>query len=92
MRKVFVVSALVIGSAVWANHSIEAQDTESLRSYNFGACNFWTYSSDSRGYLCSSYPSQVTVPDAYSVEEENRQLRTRIEDLEKRVKALESRP
>ena len=75
--------------AVHAESNIEPQY---IRSYRMGACDFWSYSNEAKGYVCSSYPSSVSVPDSYSVEEENRQLQSKIDELERRIEALEKKP
>jgi hypothetical protein len=91
MKKMIVIGTFALGLVALTARS-EKLETQYIRSIRMGACDFWSYSNEARGYVCSSYPSSVSVADSYSVEEENRDLRAQIDALEKRIEVLEKRP
>ena len=61
-----------------------------LSYYNVNNCSIWTYSTEGRGYVCASYPSQVMVPDVYSTADNLNALNDRIKKLEDKVQQLEA--
>ena len=64
-----------------------------VRSYTVGACNNWTMVRDANGmyaYGCFSYPQSVNVPDSFDVSRALDAALQKIEDLEARVRKLES--
>lgn len=57
------------------------------------SCYSWTYlraENGSYGYVCSSYPSRIQVPDYYSTQDTIRELEQRIYQLEARIEQLEN--
>ena len=66
-----------------ANHGseyVKFEGTESIFPVRISPCNYWQYSSDARGYVCSSTGSSMQVVEARD-----------IQALERRIRALENR-
>lgn len=70
---------------------VEGASVNSLQAYRFAACSYWNYSSEANGFVCTSYPPSVEVPDARSVSAQLNQLQSKIDELEARVRKLEGR-
>ncbi len=79
MKKLFIILGLIVSAAAFA-----ADSTESVR---FTPCNYWSYSSDARGYICSSTGMPMTIPDQY----EMREMERTIQEMDRRLRALEQR-
>ncbi|HLD98959.1 MAG TPA: hypothetical protein VJB59_01800 [Bdellovibrionota bacterium] len=84
MRLALIGAVLLSSVPAFATH-----ESSGIRVYNMGACPQWTISNDGFGFVCTSMPSTVTLPDAYSVADEIRGLKRRIEELENRIAELE---
>lgn len=75
-----------------------AQETERtyIQVYNANLCNYWSYMSSSTigstsGYVCSSYPTMASLPEAHSVQSAIDQLENKIRTLETKVLSLEAK-
>lgn len=57
------------------------------------SCEFWTYLSTPTGggFICSSYPNMLVVPEGNSTQATITSLEAKIASLEARVKALEEK-
>ena len=70
---------------------------ETVRYYNVANCSSWNFISTSygSGYLCSSYPGTISVPEVRTtvnaINEVEKTLLARIEALEARIKELEKK-
>jgi hypothetical protein len=88
MRKTFVktlaMSAGILGAAAFS-------ETTDIRTHYMKACDYWTHDRDSNGYVCSHYPTSVSVADANSTSTEIRELKAQIQSLEKRIAELEGK-
>lgn len=89
------VKSIIIGSFLFLGFTVVAKELEtknSLRNYVVGECSHWTVmGSGNSVFGCATYPFNVRVPDYYDVVDELERAFTKISDLEKRVKELESR-
>ena len=70
---------------------LETSAVTSIPGYRFAACSYWNYSSEANGFVCTSFPPNVEVPDAHSVSVELQRLQSKIDELEARVRKLEGR-
>ncbi len=60
-------------------------------THNIQNCDFWTSSyGPSGGYICSTWPQHLRVPDAHSLGTQIDALEKRILELEQRLEQIES--
>lgn len=90
MKKLFATFLLTapLVSAL-ADQPARAADYQ-LSVIRFTPCSSYMYSSEARGYVCSSPGMWSTVPDAYSLIDIIRAQNAEIEDLKARVSKLEA--
>jgi hypothetical protein len=99
MKKFFTLTGLAftlvtgaVGVAEAANNDNGINSVESTSYVNtiqIQSCNFWNYDMNARGYVCSGYPQNVTVPDGFATQQEFQQMQAKIDDLEARLRKLE---
>jgi len=83
---------LLLVASLFASAAFASVEPASIRAYNIQACDFWNYHNSTQGtpgWLCSTLPGRITVPDAYSVSDEIKALQQKITTLEDRIAVLE---
>ena len=78
-----VLIALVLSTSAFADEAF-------IFDHMFRPCNFYSYSTEARGYICSSPGMTIRVPYASDTQRVISALEAKIEQLEARVKKLET--
>lgn len=61
-----------------------------VKAYNISICPIWKYDTKVMGHVCMN-PTNVVLPDGYSVRDTVSELEAKISALEARIKALEEK-
>lgn len=77
--------SLFIATVAFSAHA-DTQYEPTVYPTSIRTCNYWTYSFDARGYLCSGSPMSMQVVEARGIQ----MLENRIQALESKLQALES--
>lgn len=80
-----------INSQTQAQVLVQSEADATLRTYSFGACDWWTMTPGSSGgtYGCEIRPTTIEVPRASDLVRILNLYETRMDQLEARIKVLE---
>lgn len=87
MKSFILAAALLLSTSAFADVNTYAF----ISSHSVRGCNFWSYSQDARGYVCSNPDMSVRVPDSMDVERAFMNLERSVQTLETKVRELEGR-
>lgn len=97
MKTALMMIGMVMVSGSAFAQSLTTQGT--VKYYNMQACSSWSYinaGAGNFGYVCSSYPGLVSVPEVHTtvdaINEVEKTLLDKIAQLEARIAELEKKP
>jgi hypothetical protein len=95
-----VIAGLIFVKTALANPLNASQGPRSLGTQNrvlgniytqtITPCSYWSYSGDLGGYACRNVGFALEVPEANSLDNYIRKLESKIQELENRVRILET--
>ncbi len=83
------MKALALAFAIFLTSSVSS--AAFLMSKSIRGCSFWSYSSEARGYVCSSPDMTIQVPEVYDVQRYLTALEQQNQELLRRIQALEAK-